>query len=262
MKTHFITYGDGDLKFTLAAERIIRQATHTSWFETVEKWDLHKLQKADPAWIDLHFNFIENNKRGHGYWIWKSKIILSKLSLIPEDDILIYADAGCEINNNGREKFLQYTKWAAQSGMVSFYLNGPNYTIAQWTKKDLLDLFSISEGAPILNYPQVEAGVLILKNNLETRNFISLWQDISTRNNYMYINDIHQQGEQNPRFIDHRHDQAIFSLLHYITKFGFSIRNENYFPELWAENLHPNFAPIAAFRNLTSNSKLETINFY
>ena len=70
---------------------------------------------------------------------------------------------------------------------------------------------------------------LSIKNNLETRNFISLWQDISTRNNYMYINDIHQQGEQNPRFIDHRHDQAIFSLLHYITKFGFSIRNENYF---------------------------------
>jgi hypothetical protein len=262
MKTHLITYGDGDVKFSNAAERLAKQARLTSWFQTIEIWDLCKLKEFDFSWVKIHSEFINNNKRGHGYWVWKPKTILSKLQALPEGDILIYTDAGCEINKHGYEKLLQYSKWASYCGMVAFYLNGPNYTIAQWTKKCLLDYFSVSPDQALLNYPQVEAGVLILKNNLETRNFISMWLDISLKSNYVYINDEIKRELEAPEFIEHRHDQAIFSLLHYTTKFGISIRNENYFPELWAEKIHPRFAPIAAFRNLSPNSKMEVMSFF
>lgn len=262
MKIHLITYGDGDVKFSNSAERLAKQARLTSWFETIEIWDLCKLKEFDFIWAKNHSDFINNNKRGHGYWIWKPKTILSKLKMMPENDILIYVDSGCEINNNGHEKLLQYAKWASYSGMVAFYLNGPNYTIAQWTKRNLLEYFGVHQNQDLLKYPQVEAGVLVLKNNLETRNFISTWLDISLKENYLYINDAIKGGLEEPNFIEHRHDQAIFSLLHYTTQFGISVRNENYFPELWINNMHPHFSPIAAFRNLTPNSKMETMSFF
>jgi hypothetical protein len=262
MKIHLITYGDGDVKFSNSAERLAKQARHTSWFETVEIWNLPKIKEIDFIWEKNHSNFIQNNKRGHGYWIWKPKIILSKLQKMPENDILIYADAGCEINNKGHEKLLQYAAWASYSNMVAFYLNGPNYTIAQWTKKSLLDYFGATQDQDLLKHPQVEAGVLFLKNNLETRNFISRWLDIALKDNYLYINDVSEREFEGLQFIEHRHDQAIFSLLHYTTEFGISVRNENYFPELWMNNMHPNFAPIAAFRNLALNSKMETMSFF
>jgi len=50
-------------------------------------------------------------------------------------------------------------------------------------------------------------------------------------------------------FVEHRHDQSIFTLLKIVSGRGLAIKNENYFPNLWAKKEHPKFAPIAAFRN-------------
>jgi hypothetical protein len=51
----------------------------------------------------LNFKDILREQRGGGYWIWKPYIIKKHLDKINDNDILIYMDAGCSININGKK---------------------------------------------------------------------------------------------------------------------------------------------------------------
>ena len=46
--------------------------------------------------------------RGFGYWIWKPQVILQSLRMMDKGDVLLYADAGCVLNNLGKKKFNEY----------------------------------------------------------------------------------------------------------------------------------------------------------
>ena len=86
---HLATYGDGKIGFIQAAERLEDEAHSSGWFSSVSNWSLFELQQLDPKWFNQHADFIENNSRGNGYWLWKSKIIQLMLNNLPENDILI-----------------------------------------------------------------------------------------------------------------------------------------------------------------------------
>ena len=66
-------------------------------------WFSHYYLKKDSEFWVKHGNFIENNKRGYGYWLWKSYIVKKQLELMKEGDILLYADSGCVMNMNGKK---------------------------------------------------------------------------------------------------------------------------------------------------------------
>ena len=42
--------------------------------------------------------------KGFGYWCWKPDIILNILNKINNDDCLLYLDAGCHLNINGKKR--------------------------------------------------------------------------------------------------------------------------------------------------------------
>jgi hypothetical protein len=44
-------------------------------------------------------NNVDYNKRGYGYWIWKSQIIKQHMDLLNDGEILLYCDAGSQLNN-------------------------------------------------------------------------------------------------------------------------------------------------------------------
>ena len=44
---------------------------------------------TDTDFYEKHKNFINNNKRGYGYWIWKSYIVYKNLQKMNNGDILI-----------------------------------------------------------------------------------------------------------------------------------------------------------------------------
>jgi hypothetical protein len=259
MKIHLITFADGAKSIIEAGNRLIMQATNTNWFDTINLWNLEKIKIADPYWFNQHNGFILNNPRGFGYWIWKSKIIELTLKNSDENDLIVYIDSGCEININGENTFKRYASIAFKESIFCFYLNGPNYTSEQWTKKHLINrlnkIFFISEYNP----PQIEATFLIVKNVYTVNSFITEWQNLSVENNYIYSNDLRLENESTD-FIEHRHDQAILSLLLHSKNYGCTIRNENYFPDLWNMNFHPFYAPIAAFRNLSGVERIKSIN--
>ena len=256
MKLHFITFAEGSQIYKNAGQRLLNQAIETNWFSSSTLWDFNKIEYHDSSWFLKHQKFLVNSPRGSGYWLWKSKIIDLTLSLINENDIILYLDAGCELNLLAGNRFNNYINITEKNNFLAFYLNGPNYDIKRWTKNILLNRFNISSRSPILNEPQIEAGCLFIKSNNLTKEFISNWQAVSSEQSYIYSNDIITENEDKD-FIDHRHDQSILTLLLYKSlNFGTTIRNENYFPMLWGNNFHPINMPIAAMRNLTSYAKI------
>lgn len=259
MKIHFITFAEGSQIYKLAGQRLLKQAIETNWFSTSTLWDFDMIKDYDSDWFLQHQEFLVKSPRGSGYWLWKSKIIDLTLSLVNTNDIVFYLDAGCELNLLGFNRFNNYIDIANKSQFLAFYLNGTNYDIRRWTKNILLSKFNISSDSPILNEPQIEAGCLFIKANDITKYFIRNWQSVSTEKNYIFSNDIIGEDEDT-NFIEHRHDQSILTLLLYKSlDFGTTIRNENYFPSLWHNNIHPTYMPIAAMRNLSSVDK---INFF
>ena len=53
-----------------------------------------------PEFWNNHSEFILANKRGYGYWLWKPYLIMKTLEQMNDNDILVYADCGCEIESN------------------------------------------------------------------------------------------------------------------------------------------------------------------
>ena len=146
--------------------RLAKKAKAANWFEHVHVFNLDLIYELDPNWYEKHKNFMLENPRGFGYWLWKPKIIQLMLDRIPEDDILVYQDAGNELNTQGEKRFKQYTELAFDYGLVAFNLDSlPNATIGQYTKRECLAYFNIhTPEDPLLKLNQIEAGCLFLRN--------------------------------------------------------------------------------------------------
>jgi hypothetical protein len=217
-------------------------------FTSVTIYDLDRLKFDLPTWVLDHEEFIRKNKRGFGYWIWKPQIIMHRLKEIKSGDVLLYLDAGCQVNRLGLRRLAMYVEIALTAGMLCFYLNGPNYRLDQWTKADLLNHFGILNNQIYSNLPQIESGILFfLKNDLNIE-FLNTWGELCTFNQKSLIDDTASIIPNSYSFIENRHDQAILSLIHYVSNWGKSIRNENYFPSIWKQGIHPRSFPICASR--------------
>jgi hypothetical protein len=94
----FLTFGDGSYSFRCAAKRIALEALKLSIFDKAIFYNFKKLQNEHPNFWKKNRDFILNNRRGAGYWIWKSFIVQEILKKLEEGDLLFYCDAGCEID--------------------------------------------------------------------------------------------------------------------------------------------------------------------
>lgn len=227
-----------------------KTAVDSGFFASIEIYNLERLRSEAPEWMMSNKSFLENNPRGFGYWIWKPQLIKLQLLKLKKHDSLLYLDAGCQINKFGGAKLESYVNETIKSGMLCFYLNGPNYRIEQWTKASLLEYFGVTTDASLLDLPQVESGVVFLNKTEENLVFLDKWESICQEANYALVDDTPSTVRNNINFIEHRHDMAVFTLLHYCLRWGKSMRNENYFPSLWRAGSHPKTFPVCAFRSI------------
>ena len=159
---------------------------------------------------DLEDSFFNKHKdlmyssRGFGFWIWKPQIIFQALQCSPEGKCIVYADCGCSLVQNNRQRLLDYAHIAQQSPshVLGFDIHLPEY---EWTKKKTLDLFP----EHFAFSSQICATYLVLHNSPKSKQFVKEWIDLCTRDEYAYVND----DDKNPELKDHRHDQSIYSLL-------------------------------------------------
>jgi hypothetical protein len=223
-----ISFGGPTPNFHNAVRRICKESEKLEFFDNIIGFTDLDLKKDETFW-NTHGSFIENNRRGYGYWLWKSYLTHKVLTTLKENDILVYCDAGCQINPHGKERLLEYVKMLNESkreGVISFLL--PHKEVI-YTKKALFDYFSMDcMDSETQNLLQNMATVIIIKKNEHSDNFISKWYQ--TCCNYDLINDT-RENELNV-FNDHRHDQSVFSMLVH-QQGSIEIPDETYFHPNW-----------------------------
>lgn len=229
-KKVFLTFGGPTQNYHNALHRICNEANNMNFFSHICGHTEQTL-KEDISFWSKHQSFIENNPRGYGYWLWKPYLIKKHLEQLDDDDIIIYADAGCELNPNGLQRLNEYIEMldndTTNSGILKFQLVG--HRIYEWTKKKVLEYFNSNENEKnnYMNLP----GILFIKKNQNSVNFINDWYEISC--NYELIND-ELSADENPLFKLPRHDQCIYTLLgnryNYI-----NIPDETFFHPNWED---------------------------
>ena len=201
---HIISYGDD--KYKRSKERIHAEAVATGWFDTVSVYGPDDLDDE----FKSKFKNILSYKRGGGYWIWKLYIINKKISEIDEDDILIYLDAGCKINPEGKTRFNEYIDMLNDSdlGIISFELDKIE---KEWTTKETFDHLDVKHDSKIANTNQLVGTVRIMKKNFNLMRMLDLEMKTLHANPLLFT-DCYNKNQKSP-FKDHRHDQSIFSVI-------------------------------------------------
>ena len=161
--------------------------------------------------------FYEKNKaileqpRGAGYWLWKPYLISEALKRLNEGDILLYLDAGIELIETPRE----WIEISLANQDVALFTGSPKdeYTLnRRWTKRDVF-IYLDADTEKFWDASQVQGGYVALRKSDDSIRFIEKWLDTCQQSG-LITDAPNRLGKPNlPEFIDHRHDQAILSVL-------------------------------------------------
>jgi hypothetical protein len=221
MKFFFVSFASSNLY--RSSNRIYKQALNMKIYDDIFIFS----EKDLPGSFSKKFKGkLTMGTRGYGYWVWKPQILLNVLSQIKDGDIIQYTDAGCHLNLNGVKRLKQYFALAQNSknGILAFQAGNP-FSIPNvdnrifpllpdkhWIKGDLLDYFHVRNDAELLDSPTIGAGVIFIRKCPESIAIIREWLDI-IEYDFSLVDDSPSLSSNLPGFIEHRHDQAIFSIL-------------------------------------------------
>lgn len=204
MSINFITFGGGNKKYIEAGQRLTNQASNLNLFNKITLYTDEDLKNDNIFW-DKHSTF--TNSRGYGYWLWKPYIIKKTLDQLKDRDILLYLDAGCEIDTRNKDKILYYLELVKTDYLIGTYTT---YMEKQYNKMDLILYLDMLDDK-YLNTYQHQAGLILIFICDKTRSLINEWYNIGC--DYHNIDDSQSINKNLDCFIEHRHDQSIFSLL-------------------------------------------------
>ena len=237
----FITFSANTPQYPQLTERVkivCDQAKSLKYFDKIIGYTDQDL-KQDTEYWGKYGDFIENNPRGYGFYMWKSRVVKLTMDEMNDNDILIYIDAGCTINTYAKKRLEEYVDIVRKSkhGIISFQME---LSSQKYTKKSVFDYLEVSPEDQKLN--QYVAGILILRKNENTKKIINEWYRVSCIPEM--IND-QLSNSEHPDFIDNRHDQSILSILFH--KYGsITIPDETFFYPDWSKGI--NISPFWATR--------------
>jgi len=210
MSKIFITFGAGGQHYYDAGERLLQQAKNTGVFDQCILYTDRNLKEDESFWRD-HGAFIENNKRGYGYWLWKPYLIKKTMEQCANGDMILYCDSGCEIDPNKADLFHPFFEIAKEDKILA--TKAHCCIERHWNKMDLLiELGLQHNSAHLFHYDeQRQAGVSLFYVCNETRDLMNKWFTIAS--DHHLIDDSPSIVPNYHDFIEHRHDQSIFSLL-------------------------------------------------
>lgn len=161
---------------------------------------------------DIDVEFWNKNKaifdysRGGGYWLCKPYLIAKTLSEMNEGEFLFYCDSGSRFVNSINQLIESFDE---KFDIMPFEIQ----TIERhWTKRDCFQLMGCYE-SKIIDTPQRLGGYSIWKKTDYTMKFVEEW--LNYAQDERILTDIDNQlGLPNYQgFVEHRHDQSIFSIL-------------------------------------------------
>lgn len=198
----FVTYGD--LQFQNSKMLLCNEAYNFGF----RKFYVGSPESLPSDFLQKHHDFLQNSKRGGGYWLWKPCIVKMCLDYISEGDYLLYADGGCSVNQNGKDRFLEWLNLCDQHGSLSFQMH--HLPEKNWTKMSLVNFLGCCD-SKYLDTGQINATVFLLKKTKENVELINEWFHICSLE--WTIDDTPSDLMNDLSFCEHRHDQSVFSLL-------------------------------------------------
>ena len=217
-EVYLCSFASPDL--TLSVNRFVKQSKELNFYKEIKVFGWDDLSKKKQEQINTFIN--KGQKRLFGYASWKPEIILSYLNKIPTNSILQYSDIGCFFNPKGIKRLNDYVKIAQEKDFLAFKYIEPDfdhkknfkfqvYYEYQYTKADAWTYLNIEENSPILQSEQIWSGTMFFKNNSYAKNLLNNWMEACDNNNL--IDDSDSIEKNHEKFIEHRHDQSIFSLI-------------------------------------------------
>lgn len=229
--------------------RLRKEALRSGMFSAVDCYGPKDLEDLLPDFWSRHQEFIRQNQRGYGYWIWKPALIARSLANLGDGESgVVYVDAGCSLNfasPASRKRLLEYEEIAANSGALFFRLaEGNNHE--RYTKLETIEFFKADSRSENRLFA---ATVCFFSKGDEQVTFANSWLNYLTRESYrLVLGSTHEEAEAE-RFVEHRHDQSVLSLM--VEESGYaSLEDETYFSPDWkVKGAH---FPIWASRNKSS----------
>lgn len=165
----------------------------------------------NPSDIDDDFKSKYNNilsvERGAGYWLWKPYIILDYLNKMNDGDFLIYMDSGANLIKDPT----YYLENIDSKGILTFSMVQKT---SKWTKGDCFFEINKNNVDDYTDVNQIQGTYIFFRKCDYSVSFVKEWLELCT--NEHLISDNPNINKNNfSDFIDHRHDQAILSLLVY-----------------------------------------------
>jgi len=207
MSITFLTYGSHS-NYIDASNRLCNQANNLNIFNNIYNYNLNDLKNDKEFW-DRHGTFIENNAKGGGYWLWKPYLIHKTIEKLQDGDLLLYLDCGCEIIIEEKEFMFENINNVKKYKLLAAISENSNEY--KYNKMDLIHKLNMNNNVEELEMLQIQGGFIFLEVSQQFKNIIKEWYELGC--NYHYINDNPSIIPNNSNFIDHRHDQSIFSLL-------------------------------------------------
>lgn len=241
VKVHLITYGDNN--YTKSKYRLVQEANSSKWFSTIKAYSQSDMDSD----YKEEFKDVLSQPRGSGYWIWKSYFILKRLKEIEKDDILIYLDAGCTIHRMGHKRFYEYISMLNEKCMIAFQMV---HLEKNYTTKEIFEYFNVLDRKDITETGQHLGGIRIMKNNNETLSIIQSEYD-TYKANKLLATDYYNDNNQEPYFIDNRHEQSIFSVITKLNNNVMVLKDET---DVYDKKIRKNF-PFFASRIKDRNLK-------
>lgn len=195
--------------------------------------EVRAVREADlvgtPFWA-AHGAFVRARYRGGGLWLWKSWLVARALEGLADGDVLVYADAGCALDAAKRARFAEYVGLAAAhpSGVLAFEMPHPQ---RRWTKAAAMAALA-ARGPVDGDAGQVAATAFLVRAGPATRALAAEWHRLCCAHGYHLLDDTPSLAlagvgadadrapppdapalPEAPDFHEHRHDQAIWSLL-------------------------------------------------
>ena len=223
MAKYFVTFGDSRL--SKSATRIEKQVGALKIFD---RFLCFKEADLDAEFINDYSGKLRSDVRGFGYWCWKPQVILQALREMNIDDELIYVDIGCHLNPFGRQRLIEYFELlkSSTSGIVAFQAHKPSMTsnrlptplveigqyTQEWIKGDVFEYFRLSSHDSFIGNEMIGAGVIVLKKTDKSYQIIKEWSDVIA-SDFSLLDDSPSISPNHESFIEHRHDQSIFTIL-------------------------------------------------
>jgi hypothetical protein len=161
-------------------------------------------------------------------WAFKPLSIWHFMQRCNTGDVVFWVDSN-HIFLNSPQKIIEYT---FQNQIFTHDHSPTYYPNSCWTHRDMfLNMGCDSE--KYWNAPQMQVNILCFLVNDFTKQFVEEWKDYACDYNTMIKNEL----KNFPCYIDHRHEQSIFSILREKYNLPYAPPPEGLFQELMGINI-------------------------